>query len=371
MAFIRDPLKQDEGQQSGGVIGTDGQQIAGDQAGAKPVSNWTNLNKYIEGNQGSGEKIADKMLEQGNKDINAAGEANKAFGTQATSQVNSGIKQDNGYSDLFSSGDLSNVSDQQKNDYSAWKQKPNYSGPNNAAEAQGYGEASQATNTAKNQAAKSATQESQYGLAKESLGKGNQNYNGGMGILDTVLARQTGGGQKIDDFNTKNTAANIQSGLDNTSKQINDSISAAGSQGQANVDKVNKAMQDRLGSYQSQLAAREAANKNSGENMYEQDQNLADYASDAELQALNNLSGFGANMDQNQRNELLNRSGRSKQTVAQGNAITAPDRNAVTALENNSILDQILKAPETKNGATVIDPNAQFGTQYDAFGNPL
>lgn len=371
MAYIRDPLKQDEGQQGGGVIGTDGQQIAGDSAGAKPVSNWTNLNKYVEGNQGSGANIADKMLEQGNQDVNAAGVANKSFEEGANKQVTSGIKQDD-YSNFFSSGDLSNVSDQQKNDYSAWKQKPNYSGPNDASEAQGYGDASQATNKAKTQAAKSANQESQYGLAQESLGKGNQNYNGGMSMLDTVLARQAGGGQKIDEFNTKNTAENIQSGLDMASKNVNANIGVANTQAQANVDKVNKSIQDRLGGIQGQLSAREAANKASGDNMYEQDQNLADYASDSELQALNNLSGFGANMDQNQRNELLNRSGKSKNTVRQANAITAPDRNAQTALENNSILDQILNAPETKNGATVIDPNAQFGNdQYDAFGNPL
>lgn len=370
MAIIRDPFKdqKDTNQQSGGVVGTDGQSITGDQ-GAKPVSNWTNLNSYVQGNQGTGGNIADKMLEQGNKDVNAAGVANSEFETNANKQVDSNTKKDTGgYADLFSSGDVSKAGGDQQSAYSAWKNAANYSGPNNATETEAYGNASQATNTAKNQAAKSYTQEGQYGLAKESLGKDNQNYTGGMSMLDTVLARQTGGGQKLDDFNTKNTSANIQKGLDTASQNVNSYIAGAGTRGQAVQDKATSALQNRLGSYQNDLAAREAANKNSGDDMYEMDQNLADYANDSELQALNNLSGFGATMDQNQRDELLARSGKSKKTVRQSNAETAPDRNAVDALSTQGILADILNRPTQPSKP--MDFSGAPESEVDMYGNP-
>jgi hypothetical protein len=372
MAYIRNPLKEEApGQQSGGVVGTDGQSITGDQGG-KPVSNWTNLNEYVQGNQGTGGQIADKMLEQGNKDVNAAGVANSEFEINANKQVDEGTKRDTGgYADLFSSGNVAGATDEQKNAYGAWKNTANYAGPNNASETNAYGNASQATNQAKNQAAKSATQEGQYGLAKESLGKGNQNYNGGMSMLDTVLARQAGGGQKLDDFNTKNTSANIQKGLDTASQNVNSYIGGAAARGQTAQDKATSALQNRLGSMQSELSAREAANKNSGDDMYEMDQSLADYANDSELQALNNLSGFGATMDQGQRNELLARSGRSKKTVRQGNAETAPERNAQEALSNQGILPQILaraNGPTTKSAP--MDFSKVPESEVDMFGNP-
>jgi hypothetical protein len=374
MAYIRNPLgnEQDTQQQSGGVVGTDGQSITGNSN--KPVSNWTNLNAYVQGNQGAGGQIADKMLEQGNKDVNAAEVAGNDFAKNTTEQVNKGIKQDTaGYGDMFKSGDVSNLSNEQKQAYTEWSKAPAYSGPKDASQTQDYSNLQGATETATKQAAKSYTQQGQYGLAGESLGKGNQNYTGGMGMLDTVLARQTGGGQKLDEFNTKNTKEAIEGKSKAKVDQVNQAITSAQSQGEANQNRVKGNLQGRLTDYEKILADREAANKQMGDNMFEQDQFLADYASDPEFQAIRNLSELGGTLTPAQQAEMLTRSGRPRTTVAQSNAITAPTRDAVTALENNSILDQILNAPETKNGATVIDPNAPvYGNdQFDAFGNPI
>lgn len=313
MAYVKNPLnKDDQGAQSAGVIGTDGSQISGDSS--KPVSNWTNLNDYVLGNQGSGSQIADKMLEQGNKDVGAAEVAGADFAKNSTSQVDSATKKDSaGFENLFSSGDVSNVSQDQKNDYSNWKATPNYGGPADATGLQGYGELNKATDTAKKQAAKSYTQDSQYGLAQESLGKGNQNYTGGMSMLDTVLARQAGGGQKIDDFNKANSQENIQGKTQNVVTGANEYIGGAEGRGAANVAKVTSALQGRVGGLNDSLSQREAGVMGNQQTRYLEDQTRADYATNEELAALDNLiNGFGAQVDDPTRQDLLNKSGKSK-----------------------------------------------------------
>lgn len=358
MAYIRDPLKQDEGQQGGGVIGTDGSAIAGDQASpARPVSNWTNLENYVKGNQGAGSQIADKMLEQGNADVNAAEVAGSDFAKNATKQVDDNTKQDKGYANLFQNGDLSNVSDQQKSDYSAWKSQANYGGPTDAVGANGYNDALSATQKAKDSAARSYTQDSQFGLAKDSLGKGNQNYNSGMSMLDTVLARQAGGGQKLDDFNSKNSADNIQGKLKTATDSVNTHIGGAAGRGQVYQDAANTALQSRLSGLDQTLSGREAANKADPRKEYQQDHSRADYATNEELSALNNIiNGFGASTDTATKQDLLNKSGAGEQTrdqymareVDAGPILDAPNVQSTNAEEvQQSVLDKILSAPKS------------------------
>jgi hypothetical protein len=358
MAFIRDPMKnKDDGDQSSGVIGTDGQQITGDQAGAKPVSNWTNLNAYIDGNQGAGSQIADKMLEQGNQDVSAAEVAGTDFARNATKQVDDSTKQDKGFANYFTNGDLSSASPEQKAAYSAWKNQASYGGPADASSANGYNDAFSATQKAKDSAARSYTQDSQFGLTKDSVGKGNQNYNGGMSMLDTILARQAGGGQKIDDFNAKNSADNIQSKLKSATESVNTHIGGAAGRGQVYQDAANTALQSRLSSIDQTLSSREAANKADSAKVYHKDHSRADYASNEELSALDNLiNGFGATTDAATKQDLLNKSGVGDQTyneylareVGPGQVLDAPNIQTQSAEEvQQSMLDKILSAPKS------------------------
>lgn len=352
MAFVRNPLK-DEGEQSSGVIGTDGTPITGDQS-AKPVSNWTNLNKYIEGNQGAGSQIAEKMLEQGNQDVNDANNKGAVFSSMGTSEVDKSTKQDKGFETLFRDGDLANVTDQQKTDYSAWKNQANYGGPADATGISGYKDLSDATSKAKSQAAKSYTQDSQYGLATESLGKGNQNYNGGMSMLDVVLARQAGGGQKIDDFNTANTGEAIENKTKGYVGSVNSYISGAADRGKDRGDAATNALQNRLGGITQTLTDRENTTMANQATRYAEDQTRADYASSEELAALDNLiNGFGAQVDDTTKNDLLNKSGASKQTyrdylnreVPAGPIMDGQIPNTTAEKEAESAIEKIINTP--------------------------
>ena len=326
MAYVRDPFKDDSKQSSGvvggeSVIGTDGQQITGDQS-AKPVSNWTNLNAYIEGNQGSGANIADKMLEQGNADVAAADSSSNSFVEKAGKQVGDNTKVDTNdtWKNFFTTGDLSKATPDQTAAYKAWKEKPDYGGPADAASADGYNDAFSSVGKAKDSAARSYTQDSQYGLAKDSLGKGNQNYTGGMSMLDTVLARQAGGGQKLDDFNSKNSAENIQGKLTGAVGTVNGKIGEAKTAGAKAQTDVTSAINTKLGKTVGFISDREKDNQGSGDNAYATDHSLADYSSDAELAALNNLiNGFGADTSGYNVGDLLNKSGADNTTVGQAN----------------------------------------------------
>lgn len=354
MAYVRNPLSQDDTEQSSGVIGTDQQPITSDAPGAaRPVSNWTNLSAYIEGNQGSGAQIADKMLEQGNADVTAANNAGADFAKNATKQVDDNTKQDKGFTSLFSNtNSLANATDQQKNDYSAWKNTADYGGPADASQAQGYGDVVNAVGKAKDSAARSYTQDSQYGLAKDSLGKGNQNYNGGMSMLDTVLARQAGGGQKLDDFNAKNTAGNIQTVQDTAASNINSYINAAKGKGQAVSTAATNALQGTLGKIHGNISQRETDNNASGDNRYATDHNLADYAAPEEIAALNNIiNGFGANIDEATKQDLLNKSGADNTTIGQQQAMTD---FATPVLVPEKPMDNTLKAPQ-QAGQNILD----------------
>ena len=76
MAFIKDPFEEQKLNQPGqstsqqsGIAG--GEQVGAQAPGASP-SNWTNLNAYIDGNQGAGKGIADTMTDGGDKKIGDA-----------------------------------------------------------------------------------------------------------------------------------------------------------------------------------------------------------------------------------------------------------------------------------------------------------
>jgi len=321
MAFVRNPLK-DDGDQSSGVIGTDGQQITGDQ-GAKPVSNWTNLNNYIDGNQGVGAGLADTMLADGNADTTAANNANTSFSTAAITEADSKTKKVDGWDNYFTNDDLSNASPEKKAAYRAWKSSASYGGPADAANATGYSDYLKAQGKAQDSVARSATQDAQFGLAKDSIGKGNQNYNSGMGMLDTILTRQTGGGDKIDAFQAANGVVDGKSQVGERSKTaikgVNDHIGGAKARGDAAQLTAQTALNTRLTGLAGDISGRETTKMGSGDGAYVEDHSRADYASDAEIAALNSMvNDFGGEgVDSDNLNDLTTKSNKSNETVGE------------------------------------------------------
>ena len=285
MAYIRSPLqnKQNLGTQESGVIGTGSGGTTQDGA-AK--SDWTNLNAYIDQNQGAGAGMADEMLKPGQEAVTGLSTAGGNFAKSSENEIGTGTKTDSGgYGNLFKSGDLSKPTPQQTGAYKNWAAAPAYTGPNQASEIGGYGELKTAEGTAKDASGRSQTTGGQYTLAKDTLGKGYGPYSGGMSMLDTVLTRQAGGGQKLDQFNTANTDENISKGVSDITGGIAGKVDAARLAGEKITGDTKSGLQTRLDTTIGNIGKRATGLGGLS---------TGDMASDAELAALTNMVNMGA-----------------------------------------------------------------------------
>ncbi len=104
-----------------------------------------------------------------------------------------------------------------------------------------------------------------------------------MSMLDTVLARQAGGASKLDALQKNNSAAVLNERLGGFKGQAAGAIDAAKVRGAENQATVQNALQDR---YKQSI---DVLDKRLGQ------PRIADKATDAELAALNNMIGMGAN----------------------------------------------------------------------------
>lgn len=286
MAYIRNPadLQRQNSNVQSGVLGS-GPQAQGNAQGQAPTSNWTNLNDYINQNDGTGAQIADALNQGADQQINTASTAGKTLADNAQKETAAGIKNDQGYGNLFSTGStqyLSNMGGEDKAKLNAWKAAPAYIGPNSVDKVSGYGDALSATDKAKAEVGRRNTFEGQNIVAKEALGKGNFTYTGGMSMLDNILARQAGGAQKLDALQARGNDLSL--GFEKQQSAVNQSIAASQAQGQANQDSVNKAIQDRYNSLKGTITPRTMINESS----------IGDAATPEELAALKNLAEFGA-----------------------------------------------------------------------------
>ncbi len=283
MAYIRNPADMQRKQTSAqsGVIGQGG--AAGEAQSQGQVSNWTNLNAYVDQNAGAGEQIAGEITKGADQAVAKFGDQGKAFAGEAQKSAQAGVKNDTGYGDLFAKGDLSNISDKQKQGYAAWKNAPSYVGPNSMTNVKGYGDVTNAREQAGNEVARRGTFEGQNVVARETFGKQAPAYSSGMSMLDTVLARQAGGASKLDALQKNNSAAVLNERLGGFKGQAAGAIDAAKVRGAENQSAVQNALQDR---YKQSI---DVLDKRLGR------RRIADKASDAELAALNNMIGMGAN----------------------------------------------------------------------------
>ena len=202
MAYIKNPFDKKEQQSSeSGVINTSSGNT-GTQSGA-PVSNWVNLNQIINGNQGTGQQMADTATSDVKTEAQGVVDDSGAWQNKAVKQAASGVKED--YSKKLEQTDFSRMSEADKNSYRNWQSRAAYSGPAAYDKAEGYDSLYEKKGKANERVAQAGdfTGGGQQGLAKETLGKGNANYGSGMSMLDTILMRQAGGGQSLDEVQNK------------------------------------------------------------------------------------------------------------------------------------------------------------------------
>jgi hypothetical protein len=287
MAYIKQPFEVNKNisTNQSGIISPNGESSnAGNAGNISPLSqNWVNLNNYIDQNQGAGAGMADKILQPGQDAINNLSTAGSDFAKNANDQSSAGTKKDTaGYGDAFKSGNVSGVD---TNAYKSWTEAPAYKGPADAQSATGYGDFTKQSGNAKELAGRSANQGMQYGLAKDTLGKDYQPYNAGMSMLDTILTRQAGGGEKLDKFNTDNSGENIDKRTNDITSGVNANIAANRDSGNAVTGNIRNNLQDR---YTQDLYN---VNKRAGIN----EQSTGDLGSSAEIAALQKMIELGAN----------------------------------------------------------------------------
>jgi hypothetical protein len=346
MAFIQQPFRPKQQTNQSGVIGGSEEQAP---EGQEAVSNWTNLNAYISGNQGQGAAIADKLLESGNQEVGKFKTAGEDFAKAANDQVSQGAKKDT-WSSLFKDGDVGGMTADQKRAYTEWKNSADYSGPQDASQAKGYGDVSKQLDRTKGEVARSATLAGQAGLAKESLGKGNNNYNAGMSMLDSIIARQAGGGEKLDAFQAQSKDIS----LDGINQSVNKAVNTAKAQGRAAVSSAQSALDNRLGGLAGILHDRESSGG------YVNDLTRRDLATDPELAAIENLLELGASAGDNMRSDLSNLSGNDNVTRAQQEAAAearAAAQEAEVAAQPASVPDLGSVVATQTPASTSGDPN--------------
>jgi hypothetical protein len=188
MAYY-DNLDEQNQQKSGagGVIAGSGG--AGSQGPTTTGTGFTNLQKYLSANQGSGGAIADNIISQGQ---NAVSDAQKTADTGAAAWADQGVQNVNdGVSTITGQVDtaIGSLEADRKNRQPAYDaQKLTYGGPKSATEMQGYNDLDKAyqnvKNTATNFAGDLNTQKA--GLQKQ------YGYGSGFGALDTFIGRQDG-----------------------------------------------------------------------------------------------------------------------------------------------------------------------------------
>ena len=251
--------------------------------GQAPVSGWTNLNNYVDQNKGSGGAMAQGILTPGQKSMADLGKAGETYTADTSTESAAGTKKDTaGYEKKFKSGDLSST----QFDTDAYKElsaQPDYTGPTSAATSKAAGAYNGQAGKTENEVDRARTMEGQYGLAKENLGKGNDNYNSGMSMLDTVLAHQAGGAGAINAFTDSSSKLALK-GKDEGVKNI----------AQSNIDANKQAgMNATRGAAAAAQKRYDAISRNATKDNGLGGISVADSANNADLQALKNLQSYG------------------------------------------------------------------------------
>lgn len=296
MAFVAEQKKEqlgEQGQPSGSgqsaFIGGSGQAPAGGQAPASTGSGYTNLNKYLEVNDGAG--IGQAVQSKVSADTDAFKTSGEGFKNQVNSQVDSGIKTDTNNLANQLKTDPTKVN---KQDYS--NLTSGYGGPSKLANITGYQGFENGY-----QAAYKGTQDlknvgTQGEIIKDSAKKdltSGLSYNKGMRNLDSLfLQDQQPGIQKSIDTSTK-TLTDYRTGVDTQFDSRKAAAETASNQTRDTLNSARTSQRDAI----MQGAQDQLAGKNAGlnrSNLGVSEASLGDALdpnSLASLEALSNLGG--------------------------------------------------------------------------------
>lgn len=204
------------------------------------TSAWTNLQTYLEANEGQGAGIANAITQKTQANIDAVGKNVQDWEGEAKKRVDEKTRNDD-----YSSQIKKDPTEVNQSAFSAWKNLGNYWGAQDATGDSGYAEV---YGKAKNAADDIKGANDYYGqnvLAKKSF-TGDQagqsrNYTDGMGYLDTFIARADQSGKDaFSNFKDKNTGFDQK--IDSAKNNLNSYIQGAGSRGQAAYDSAMNAI---------------------------------------------------------------------------------------------------------------------------------
>jgi hypothetical protein len=308
--------EQDQGMQQGqslesSAVGGGPQAASSNVKGNQQGTGWQNLSTYLDMNQGQGAGVATGITKKSQDDIDSATSNAQAWADAAKGRVDQGTKQD-----TWSSQINSDPTKVDANAFNAWRSAADYTGPVNAQADTGYGsvygqvqKSNQAINNIQNY-------DTQKALAQETFGK-NGRYTGGMGTLDTFIMRgDQSGKDALQGFQTRN--AGFSKDWDKTVEGVDTYAKGAGARGKSAVDSANKVVNDKYAAMsakaqadaQAKLKAERDAlqsgvlqqyldagisDPNSGmlaNTVTTRGVNMADGLNDADLAALNALSGL-------------------------------------------------------------------------------
>lgn len=240
MAFIKDE-EEDTPQSGNSTI------LAGNSGASSPPqttgSGWTNLQTYLDANNGKGEGVANNITSKIQGRVDTANSAADQWGADASKRVASSARQD-----LWSDKIKNNPTGIDQRAYGEWKASANYNGPQSAANDRGYASAYGGIQKAQNDVELAGDLYGQQALARQAFDT-NGSYTTGQSLLDTFIARGDASGKKaFQDFQNKNQ--DIGSRWDAKVGGLNKDIEGAKAAGQSAYDNVMSAIAQKYKSIQ-------------------------------------------------------------------------------------------------------------------------
>lgn len=249
MAYVRNPLEDEENNSQ--VVSLESGVVGGANASPAPGTtargtNWTNLQQYLETNKGAGTEIANAALGETNKALNQSKAAIDDWATNKAGKQIADNTQKDVWSDKIKGKSSAELVQTFKDPtaFNAWKNLGNYwSDKKEASDLDGYSEARNANQTALDKINNANTWEGQQQSITDNYKKEAPRYTQGMGVLDTFVARGDAK-DKFDEFKAKN--ANFGDKFASSIGAVNSRIAEAKQQGQQAQKSVMDALAERI-----------------------------------------------------------------------------------------------------------------------------
>jgi len=354
MPYAQKPMMDDEekqAQQQGGMnisggapanfsTGVPGQDAGGGAAKPQKSSgNYTNIQSYLEANKTQADQMGQTIADSVDQ---SAGQAQqKIQGLEAKTQKVEAYDPN----EVFNN--VTNLNDQQKNDYRTQRQTGGYTGPQTVDQVEGYADTQKATQEAATKLQNAQSETGQQQLLKDTYAR--PKYTAGENRLDQVLLQNSAGSkQALENVNDKYKGFNDL--LGGATQKVGDSINAAKTQALSNKQNILKSEQDQYNNLLNPIQQRaDQANKDNPALIQRIQADLEDDTLNAETLQRLGLSG-------NEKLYNQNLSGYMKPTETQvgiDNVASADERAKYKALSD--LIQDPTKTQLSADGSA-IDP---------------